>query len=180
LSGQLTDIDEAEAINYAYQQNHIYSCSWGPTDDGRSLEAPQGVVLKAFLTGIEKGRDKKGSIFVFASGNGAASGDNCNFDGYTNSIYTITVGSIDRHNRHPFYSEQCSALLVTTYSSSGSADYIVSYQNICFCFLGRYIFSHFTSTVYNRCWYTYLLQYAWWYLSCSSNCCWYFGPCFRA
>ncbi|KAI5821099.1 peptidase S8/S53 domain-containing protein [Pyronema omphalodes] len=123
LSKQISDADEAIALNYAYQQNQIYSCSWGPPDDGRSMEAPGILIKKAILKGINEGRDGKGSIFVFASGNGAASGDNCNFDGYTNSIYSITVGAIDRKGQHPYYSEHCSAQMVVTYSS-GSGDAI--------------------------------------------------------
>ncbi|KAG9294682.1 hypothetical protein G9A89_008161 [Geosiphon pyriformis] len=121
LSAEISDIDEAEALNYGYQQNHIYSCSWGPPDDGQSVEAPHGLILKAIHEGINNGRGGKGSLFVFASGNGGANDDNCNFDGYTNSIYTITVGAVDRNGGHPFYSEKCSALLVTTYSSGGGS-----------------------------------------------------------
>lgn len=48
-----------------------------------------------------------------------------NFDGYTNSILTITIGAIDRNNNHPRYSERCSAQLAVTYSS-GSGGYIVT------------------------------------------------------
>ena len=42
---------------------------------------------------IEKGRYGYGNVFVFASGNGGVNGDNCNYDGYANSIYTITIGT---------------------------------------------------------------------------------------
>ncbi|KAL4933849.1 kexin kexB [Aspergillus undulatus] len=123
LSGAIDDTDEASAINYAYQENDIYSCSWGPPDDGATMEAPGILIKKAIVNGVQKGRDGKGSIFVFAAGNGAASGDNCNFDGYTNSIYSITVGAIDREGKHPSYSESCSAQLVVAYSS-GTTDSI--------------------------------------------------------
>ncbi|CAG8736694.1 2762_t:CDS:2, partial [Dentiscutata erythropus] len=123
LSGQISDLEEAEALNYAFQKNQIYSCSWGPPDDGQSTEAPKGVILQAMIKGIKEGREGKGSIFVFASGNGGAVDDNCNFDGYTNSIYTITVGAVDRTHSHPYYAEKCSALLISTYSS-GSGSYI--------------------------------------------------------
>ncbi|KAI8079316.1 peptidase S8/S53 domain-containing protein [Thamnidium elegans] len=123
LSGELTDADEAIALNYEYQKNHIFSCSWGPPDNGRTMEAPNGILADAFYNGIKNGRDGKGSVYVFATGNGAVSGDNCNFDGYTNSIYTITVGAIDHTNEHPPYSESCSAQLVVTYSS-GSGQFI--------------------------------------------------------
>src|SRR5208282_1277895 len=96
LSSQITDADEAIAMNYAFQENQIYSCSWGPPDDGQSMDAPGILIRKAMVNAIQNGRAGKGSIYVFASGNGAANDDNCNFDGYTNSIYSITVGAVDR------------------------------------------------------------------------------------
>jgi len=123
LSADISDADEAVALNYAMQHNQIYSCSWGPPDDGKSMDAPGLLIKRAFVNGINKGRGGLGSIFVFASGNGGAQEDNCNFDGYTNSIYSITVGAVDRRGEHPYYSELCSAQMVVTYSS-GAGDYI--------------------------------------------------------
>ncbi len=123
LSKVITDEDEAVAMNFAFQENQIYSCSWGPPDDGQSMDAPGILIKKAMVNAIQNGRQGKGTIYVFAAGNGAGSGDNCNFDGYTNSIYSITVGAIDRKGLHPYYSEACSAQLVVTYSS-GSGDAI--------------------------------------------------------
>jgi kexin len=119
LSKPIDDADEAAAVNYGFQQNHIYSCSWGPRDDGQTMEAPGILVRRSMVNGIVNGRDGKGSIYVFAAGNGAASDDNCNFDGYTNSIYSVTVGAIDRFGHHPSYSEACSAQLVVAFSSGG-------------------------------------------------------------
>lgn len=121
LSKVVSDEDEAAAINYGYQDNQIYSCSWGPPDDGETMDAPSTLIQRAMVNGVQHGRGGLGSIFVFAAGNGAAADDNCNFDGYTNSIYSITVGAIDREGNHPYYSEPCSAQLVVTYSS-GSTD----------------------------------------------------------
>lgn len=85
--------------------------------------------MDAIKNGITNGRNGSGSIFVFASGNGGGNDDNCNFDGYTNSIYTITVGAIDHLENHPFYAEKCSAQLVVTYSS-GSGGNIVSWISL--------------------------------------------------
>jgi kexin len=48
------------------------------------MEGPSYLVEKAFVNGVQKGRDGKGSIYVFASGNGAWADDQCNFDGFTN------------------------------------------------------------------------------------------------
>ncbi len=105
--------------------NDIYSCSWGPPDDGKSMEAPDLVVEKALVNGVLNGRNGKGSIFVFASGNGAAYGDSCNFDGYTNSIYSVTVSALDHKGLHPVYAEACSAVMISTFSS-GSGKWVYS------------------------------------------------------
>lgn len=123
LSKRIMPGDEALAINFAMDKNDIYSCSWGPSDDGQTMEGPPEVVKKAMLNAINNGRENKGNVYVFASGNGGNFQDNCNFDGYTNSIYSVTVASIDRKGLHPGYSEACSANMVVTYSS-GSGDFI--------------------------------------------------------
>ncbi|TFK76259.1 hypothetical protein BDN72DRAFT_954035 [Pluteus cervinus] len=125
LSGAITDVDEAAALNYGYQEVDIYSCSWGPPDNGQSMEGPAYLIRKAVVNGINNGRGGKGSIFVFASGNGAGYSDQCNFDGYTNSIYSVTVSAIDYKGLHPYYSEPCAANLVVAYSS-GSGKHIVT------------------------------------------------------
>lgn len=123
LSGTITASEEAAAMIYGLDVNDIYSCSWGPTDDGRTLSAPELIVKKAMVKGVQKGRKDKGSVYVFASGNGGRNGDSCNFDGYTNSIFSITVGAIDYKGLHPAYAEACSAVMVVTYSS-GSGEHI--------------------------------------------------------
>eukprot|EP00842_Homolaphlyctis_polyrhiza_P006153 jgi/Hompol1/6539/HPOL_005011-RA len=126
LSGDLTSADEAAAINYAYNTTQIYSCSWGPRDDGKTMEAPPDIVTEAVKNGIDNGRSGLGSIFVFAAGNGGSRGDNCNYDGYTNSIYTITVGAIDRQEQHPQFSEQCPANLISMWSGQGMSGIVTT------------------------------------------------------
>ncbi|KAF9078368.1 peptidase S8/S53 domain-containing protein [Rhodocollybia butyracea] len=125
LSGTITDADEASALNQGFDEVSIYSCSWGPTDDGRTMDGPDYIIRKAMLNGINRGRQGKGSIFVFASGNGKASGDECNYDGYTNSIWSVTVGAVDWQGNSPYYSEGCAANMVVAYSS-GSGKSIVT------------------------------------------------------
>jgi kexin len=119
-------VDEAAALNYGFQNVSIYSCSWGPPDNGQSMEGPNYLIKKALVNGVNNGRGGKGSVFVFASGNGAAHGDQCNFDGYTNSIYSVTVSAVDHKGLHPYYSEPCAANMVVAYSS-GSGRHIVSF-----------------------------------------------------
>jgi kexin len=119
LSAPITDVDEAEAVAYKNQVNDIYSCSWGPPDDGATMDAPGVLIRRAMQKSVQEGRDGLGSVYVFAVGNGALHGDNCNFDGYTNSIFSVSIGAVDKHRDHPYYSEACSAQLAVTYSSGG-------------------------------------------------------------
>lgn len=54
LDGVITDYIEAEALNYGLDIVDIYSASWGPRDDGRSIEAPERLASEAFLHGIKE------------------------------------------------------------------------------------------------------------------------------
>jgi hypothetical protein len=141
------------------------SCSWGPPDDGRSMEGPAYLIKKAVVNGIQKGKGSKGLSLSFASGNGAGSGDQCNFDGYTNSIYSVTVSAVDYKGLHPYYSESCAANLVVAYSS-GSGNHIVS----CCCIASN---SPPTPTYldYDRCRQRQMCNDARWNICCSSERC---------
>ncbi|KAK3097979.1 hypothetical protein FSP39_015028 [Pinctada imbricata] len=127
LDGDVTDSVEAQSLSLHTQHIHIYSASWGPDDDGRTVDGPATLARKAFYDGITKGRGGLGSIFVWASGNGGRDGDSCNCDGYTNSIYTLSISSATEYGNVPWYSEACSSTLATTYSSgSGGEKQIVT------------------------------------------------------
>lgn len=87
-----------------------------------------------------QGRNGKGSIYVWAAGNGGYSSDSCVADGYITSIYTIAVGAADDLGSPARYDEQCSAKMVVTfnansYSSScaGSYDDVVRYELLLLC-----------------------------------------------
>ncbi|XP_057233515.1 proprotein convertase subtilisin/kexin type 4 [Malurus melanocephalus] len=117
LDGSIMDIVEAQALSLQPQHIHIYSASWGPEDDGKTVDGPGVLAAAAFHRGVVQGRGGLGSIFIWASGNGGTNYDNCNCDGYTNSIYTVSVGSVLGDGHRPRYSESCPAILTTTYSS---------------------------------------------------------------
>ncbi|XP_019398642.1 PREDICTED: proprotein convertase subtilisin/kexin type 7 [Crocodylus porosus] len=116
LDGPLTDSMEAIAFNKHYQINDIYSCSWGPDDDGKTVDGPHQLGKAALQHGVIAGRRGFGSIFVVASGNGGQHSDNCNYDGYANSIYTVTIGAVDEKGLMPFYAEECASMLAVTFS----------------------------------------------------------------
>uniref|UniRef100_A0A4W3K9N4 Neuroendocrine convertase 1 n=2 Tax=Callorhinchus milii TaxID=7868 RepID=A0A4W3K9N4_CALMI len=122
LDGMVTDAIEASSIGFNPQHVDIYSASWGPNDDGKTVEGPGRLAQRAFEYGIQKGRGGKGSIFVWASGNGGRHGDNCDCDGYTDSIYTVSISSASQQGLSPWYAEKCSSTLATAYSSGDYTD----------------------------------------------------------
>ena len=61
-------------------------------------------------------------MYVWASGNGGMHQDNCDCDGYTGSIYTISVSSASEHCASPWYAEKCASTMATTYSSGTMSD----------------------------------------------------------
>ncbi|KAM7539931.1 hypothetical protein Aperf_G00000040082 [Anoplocephala perfoliata] len=122
LDGDVTDAMESRSLGYNLQHIDVYSASWGPEDDGRTVDGPGKLARIAFRNGILKGRGGLGSIFVWASGNGGKYDDNCNCDGYTNSIYTLGVSSASEHGTIPWYAETCSSTLAVTYSSGGQGE----------------------------------------------------------
>lgn len=71
---------------------------------------------------VPQGRNGLGSIFVWASGNGGREQDSCNCDGYTNSIYTLSISSTTQAGSVPWYSEPCSSTLATTFSSGNPGE----------------------------------------------------------
>lgn len=63
-----------EAASLSLNRHHIdiYSASWGPEDDGKTFDGPGPLAREAFYHGTKLGRGGKGSIFVWASGNGGS------------------------------------------------------------------------------------------------------------
>jgi len=53
LDGRITDRLEAEALQFNIQHVDIYSASWGPNDDGRTVEGPGTLAERAIANGIK-------------------------------------------------------------------------------------------------------------------------------
>ncbi len=120
LAAAFSDLTEAAAFGHQPDAIHIVNNSWGPTDDGATLEGPGSLAAAAIEQAVRTGRGGLGRIFVWAVGNGrngVAEADNCNFDGYANSRFVLSVGSVNDQATQAAYSESCSALLVTAPSS---------------------------------------------------------------
>lgn len=56
LDGIVTDAIEASSIGFNPDHVDIYSASWGPNDDGKTVEGPGRLAQKAFEYGVKQVR----------------------------------------------------------------------------------------------------------------------------
>lgn len=54
LDGDVTDQVEATSLSFNPQHVSIYSASWGPDDDGRTVDGPGPLAWRAFENGVNK------------------------------------------------------------------------------------------------------------------------------
>uniref|UniRef100_A0A4W2FNP8 Proprotein convertase subtilisin/kexin type 5 n=1 Tax=Bos indicus x Bos taurus TaxID=30522 RepID=A0A4W2FNP8_BOBOX len=52
LDGDVTDMVEAKSVSFNPQHVHIYSASWGPDDDGKTVDGPAPLTRQAFENGV--------------------------------------------------------------------------------------------------------------------------------
>lgn len=52
LDGDVTDAVEASSLGHSTDFIDIYSASWGPDDDGRTVDGPAKLTKAAFERGI--------------------------------------------------------------------------------------------------------------------------------
>lgn len=119
IAEPVSDAIEAHGLSYSDADISVYSNSWGPQDDGQRLDGPGPLTQRAMLRATQEGRGGRGSVYVWAAGNGKQNMDSCNYDGFANSRLVIPVCAVDFMGRETYYSEWCSALLVCA-PSSGS------------------------------------------------------------
>jgi len=116
ISCSLSDSREANALSHAQQVIDIYSNSWGPSDNGNTLEAPGPLMMAAFEDDTANGRGGLGNIITWAAGNGLANDDDSNKDGYANSRHTIAVTAITHFGDQSWYAEPGSNILIAAHS----------------------------------------------------------------
>lgn len=52
LDGDVTDMVEAKSLSLHPQHIDVYSASWGPDDDGKTVDGPASLARQAFENGI--------------------------------------------------------------------------------------------------------------------------------
>lgn len=112
----MTDIIEANSMSHEPNLIDIYSASWGPTDNGKTVDGPRNATMHAIVRGVNDGRQGRGSIYVWASGDGGQD-DDCNCDGYAASMWTISINSAINTGENAHYDESCSSTLASTFSN---------------------------------------------------------------
>ncbi|CAJ0565465.1 unnamed protein product, partial [Mesorhabditis spiculigera] len=112
LTRVTTDYSESVAMA---QQADIFTCSWGPPDDGISALGPLTLAQKVISGQAEKGRSGLGSLFVWAAGNGGKTFDDCALDGFVSNPNIIGRGKeLEQSNgTAPPDSEGCPAILTS-------------------------------------------------------------------
>lgn len=126
IAAAVSDAEEAEALTWKNDIIHLYSNSWGPSDDGRDLRDAGPLVKQALASGASIGRGGKGSIWLWAAGNGGDVQDNSNYDGYANSIYTLSVAALNDTGTRSAYSEPGANVLVCAPSN----DSVIGHRGI--------------------------------------------------
>ena len=118
-----SDSTGADALSYHNAGIDIYSNSWGPFDSGNILDGPGPITIAAIEDSIYNGRSGLGNIYTWAAGNGLDADDNSNYDGYSNSRYSIAVAAITHYGEQSWYSEPGANILVTAHSNGGTPTY---------------------------------------------------------
>lgn len=50
----MTDLIEANSMGHEPHKIHIYSASWGPTDDGKTVDGPRNATMRAIVQGVNE------------------------------------------------------------------------------------------------------------------------------
>ncbi|KAF5405566.1 putative Proprotein convertase subtilisin/kexin type, partial [Paragonimus heterotremus] len=110
LAGLVTDILEATSMAHMSEVVDIYVASWGPKDDGQTMDKPRIHASASLQRSNKNGRKGNGSLFIFASGNGGHLGDHCGADGFIGSPSVIAVTALDNKGIKAIYSESCASI----------------------------------------------------------------------
>lgn len=122
VSPDSNDTTEAAAFLHLRDLIQIKSNSWGPSDNGSTVEGPGTLAAAALEEAAATGRGGLGTLVTWAAGNGLAFGDDANYDGYANSLYTIAVTSIGDGGVQSNFAEPGANILIAAPSAGGAQE----------------------------------------------------------
>jgi subtilisin-like proprotein convertase family protein len=121
-----TSSNTADSATRGSPNVHICNNSWGPPDGIGTLASSDSLWNTAIASGLINGRGGKGTVYLWAGGNGGYGSDACgtcvdnsNYDGYANHHGVIAVCAVGRNGLASFYSEPGANLLLCAPSSDG-------------------------------------------------------------
>lgn len=127
-SDSISSRNEQEAMLHNIQVTDISNNSWGGPDGYGTLSFAQQTWTDAIETGLSKGRNGKGTIYVWAAGNGANTKyknkgnvgnreiDNSNYDGRANHYGVLSICGTLNNGKRTYYSEKGANLWVCGYT----------------------------------------------------------------
>jgi len=123
LEGGLNTLSEAEAMTKDTKSIHVSNNSWGAADNTGQLFPSNSTWQAAIEEGLKEGRDGKGTIYLWAAGNGgkpsASSSveiDNSNYDGQANFYGVMAICGVGVNGKRAFYSEKGANLWVCAHT----------------------------------------------------------------
>ncbi len=108
----LTTANAADAMTRGSPNVHISNNSWGAPDGNGTLDFAPFVWRTAIASGLNTGRNGRGTIYSWAAGNGATV-DNSNYDGYANNRGVIAVAAVNDRGVKSSYSESGANLWIS-------------------------------------------------------------------
>jgi len=122
-----SDAEDAEAMTRGNDLIPIKNNSWGFPDGGAYYLPAVGPLTEAAReNATSSGRGGRGTIFVWAAGNGRKVDDQGNKDGLANSMHALTVGALANTGIISDYSETGSHIVTVAPSSGGSRDVVTT------------------------------------------------------
>ncbi len=129
--GFLNTVQLVDAFNFLLDMNvDVISNSYGPTDNWGYMDMPEA--LKEIVeNSVEKGRNGRGTVIVFASGNGNESIDDVkSFDGFAAHPDVIAVGSVNATGQRAVYSDFGASLDIMAPSCDIDPGSIFDHENL--------------------------------------------------
>ncbi|MCW7491360.1 S8 family serine peptidase [Leptospira sp. 2 VSF19] len=121
--------DEYRAMVNESARVSISNNSWGSPDKYGWLWPSSSLWQQGVNEGITKGKSGKGTVYVWAAGNGANGGtiaspvlvDNANYDGQANYYGVMAIGGIGQNGKKAAYSESGANLWVVAHTQGNDA-----------------------------------------------------------
>ncbi len=121
LTASATDSHESQALGHHLDLVDVSSNSWGPPDDGVTTDSPGSLALETLENAVTTGRGGKGTIIVWAAGNGRSDQDNLAYDGYASDHRVLAIGALTIGGQRTAYSESGPALFAVAPGGSGTS-----------------------------------------------------------